>query len=134
MARLTGGQRVLAAPPGSSARARIVAGPPVWLPLQRAPPPPCPSPPPARPAPRLRERGRRDALQRPDDPRPAHALGELLARGRDELQLAPAARPGGRARIRRLARGLPPRGAGSLAPLLVAARHALAQLPRARRL
>ena len=50
-----------------------------------------------------------------DDPRPADALGQLLALGGDELQLAAAARARAGARLRRLARGLPPRGDGSLA-------------------
>ena len=66
------------------------------------------------------------------DPRPADALGELLALGRDELQLATAARAGAGARLRRLARGLPPRGHGPLAAVLGAAGPPLAGIPRAR--
>ena len=64
-------------------------------------------------------------LQRPDDSRPAHALGELLGDRRDVVQLAAAARARAGARLRRLARGLPPRGDGPLAALLGAARRAL---------
>ncbi len=39
----------------------------------------------------------------PDDPQPAHALGELRERRRDELQLAAPAGPRAGARLRRLA-------------------------------
>src|SRR5581483_9459779 len=57
-------------------------------------------------------------LYQADDPGAADPLGELLALGRDELQLAAAARARAGARLRRLARGLPPAGDGPLASLL----------------
>ena len=66
------------------------------------------------------------------DPRPADALGKLLAVGRDELQLAAAAGARAGARLRRLARGLPSGGDGPLAAVLGAARVALPGLPRPR--
>ena len=59
---------------------------------------------------------------RADDPRPAHPLGVVLGHRRDVVQLAPAARARGGARLRGRARGLPPRGDGPLAALLAAAR------------
>ena len=68
-----------------------------------------------------------------DHPRPAHALGVVLGERRDVVQLAPAARARGGARLRRRARGLPPRGDGPLAALLGAAGVARARLARARR-
>ena len=80
-----------------------------------------------------RERGRRHALHAPDDPQPAHALGELRERRRDELQLAAAARPRARARLRRLARGLPPEVADHSPRLLGAARARAAPTGASRR-
>src|SRR5437868_13518812 len=92
--------------------------------------------PPARPggdraaaAPRLRERRARAA--QPLDPRAADALGLLLVVGRDELQLAPAARAVAGAGDRRLARGLPPRRPRPFAGLLGTARAPAARPPRA---
>ena len=79
-----------------------------------------------------RDRARGHALQGPDDPRPAHALGVVLLRRRDVVQLAAAARARGRPRLRDRARGLPPRGDGPLAALLGAARVARARLARPR--
>ena len=64
-----------------------------------------------------RDRPRRHELDAAVDPGPAHALGELLAGRRDELQLAPAARAGRDPRLRRRARGRAPRGARPLAAL-----------------
>ena len=61
-----------------------------------------------RAAARRRLRAGGELVHDADDPRPAHALGELLAERRDELQLAAAARARAGARLRRLARGLPP--------------------------
>src|SRR6185503_9792118 len=70
-----------------------------------------------------RRRGARGAKLLPaSDPRPAHALGELLHERGDELQLAAAAGAGRDPRLRRRARGGPPRRAGPLAPVLGAAR------------
>ena len=68
-----------------------------------------------RAAPRRGRRRARARVHEAHDPRAAHALGLVLDDGRDELQLAPAARPRGGPRLRRLARGLPPRGHGPLA-------------------
>jgi GMP synthase-like glutamine amidotransferase len=65
-----------------------------------------------------RVRRGRTPLRQADHPRPEDALGQLLARRPDELQLAAAARPGAGARLRRVARGLPPEGDGPLAALL----------------
>ena len=66
------------------------------------------------------------------DPRPAHALGQLLHERRDELQLAAAARAGRDPRLRRRARGGAPRRAGPLAALLAPAGLTLPRLARAR--
>src|SRR3954454_6567457 len=79
-------------------------------------------------------RARPHELQAPLDPRPAHPLGKLLLEWRDELQLAPTARPRGGRGLRRGARGGPPRGARPLAALLAPRRPALPALPRARAL
>src|SRR5205823_11909383 len=84
--------------------------------------------------PRRRRCPRRHLLHAALDPRPAHPLGELLARRRDELQLAAPARSRRDPRLRRRARGGAPRGAGPLAPLLAAGRGPLPCLPRARAL
>ena len=66
---------------------------------------------------------------------PAHALGELLLRGRDELQLAAAARARGDPRLRGGARGGAPRGARPLARASGACSAARSpRLPRARAL
>ena len=64
-------------------------------------------------------------------PQPAHPLGQLLVHRRDELQLAPHARPRAGARLRRLARGVPPRRHGPLAAVLGARRAPRPRLPRA---
>src|ERR1700761_7398885 len=69
-------------------------------------------------------------LRGTDHPRPAHALGELLGRAGDVIQLAAAAGACRGARLRGLARGLSPAGDGPLAPVLVAARAVLPGLPR----
>src|SRR5204862_7238262 len=77
-------------------------------------------------------RGRRRArrlLPLGADRQPAHALGLVLDDRRHELQLAPAARPAGDPRLRRLARGLPPRPHGPLPALLVPPRAPPAGLP-----
>ena len=78
------------------------------------------------------DRARRHGVRGADDPRAAHALGELLGARRDELQLAAAAGARAGARLRRLARGLPPRGPGPLPALLALLERALPGLPRAR--
>ena len=88
--------------------------------------------PPGRPrgdrrAARRGDRARRHDVPRADDPRAAHALGVVLVRRRDVVQLAAAARAARDRRLRGRARGLPPRGDGPLAALLGAAR-----VPRAR--
>ena len=80
-----------------------------------------------------RLRAGRQLVLEAHDPRPAHALGQLLAERRDELQLAPAAGARAGARLRRLARGLSPRGDGPLAAVLDAARRALPGLPATQR-
>src|SRR4051794_15523487 len=79
-------------------------------------------------------RSRWDFVHALEHPRAAHALGELLLDGRDELQLAAAPRPARDPRLRGGARGGPPRGARPLAALLAPAGLALAGLPRARAL
>ena len=66
------------------------------------------------------------------DPRPAHALGELLHERCDELQLAAAAGAAGDPRLRRRARGGPPGRAGPLTALLAPAGLTLPALARAR--
>src|SRR3954471_13913904 len=63
--------------------------------------------------------------------RTAHAVGQLFLDGRDELQLATAARAARDPRLRRRARGRPSRGARPLAALLAPAGLALARLSRA---
>ena len=77
-------------------------------------------------------RARAEATTTASDPRPAHALGELLHERRDELQLAAAARAGRDPRLRGRARGGAPRRAGPLAALLAPAGLALPALARAR--
>src|ERR1700684_3096437 len=76
-------------------------------------------------------RAGRPVLRAAHDPSAAHALGELLTRPRDELQLAAAARTARGARLRRLARGLPPAGDGPLAAVLGAAGAVVPGLSRA---
>src|SRR4051794_19182905 len=58
-------------------------------------------------------------------------MGQLLVDRRDELQLAPRARPRAGPRLRRLARGLPPRRHGPFAAVLGAPPAPRARLPRA---
>jgi hypothetical protein len=71
-------------------------------------------------------------LQLAPDPRPAHALGELLNKRSDELQLEAAPRSGGDPGLRGRARGCPPGRAGPLTPLLEAAWLAQRGVARAR--
>src|SRR4051812_8909887 len=87
-----------------------------------------------RAAARRRLRAGRHVVQAAVHPRPADALGELLVKRRDELQLAAAARAGGGRGLRRGARGGAPRGARPLQALLAPRRPALPALPRARAL
>ena len=81
---------------------------------------------------RRRRGARRARATSASDPRPAHALGELLHERGDELQLAAAAGAGRDPRLRGRARGGPPRRAGPLAALLAPAGLALPRLARAR--